>query len=274
MRQVLTVWMAAAVLALSQPAQAQAQDRTEWIVAGSGTNILLTQTLAGAFMEKHPGISIKVLPSIGTTGGIRSVHKGKIMLGLASRPLKGLEQTWNLKVTPYARTALVFGANPSVPDDNLSAQDVMDLYSGKRSKWSNGRKIVVLLREEGDSGAEVLMKALEGFKDILENAWRSGMWRIEYRDAECNKSIERIKDAVGWTDIGSVQLGNHNIKLLKFNGVSPAAETLISGRYPLYKELSFVYREPLPEPLMQFVAFVKSREGAELVRKNGYVTVP
>lgn len=274
MRHALTVGIVAIGLTVSQPIAAQEDGRKEWVLAGSGTNSLITQTLAKAFMDRHPNILMKVIPSIGSTGGIKAVHRGKIALGLASRPFRGIEQTWSLKTRTYARTVVVFGANSAVPDDNLSTQDVIDIYSGKRSKWNNGSTIVVLVREEGDSGAEVLMKAIDGFKDILENAWRSGIWRIEYHDDECNKTIERIKNAVGWTDLGSIQLGNHKIKPLKFNGVSPAAETLVSGKYPLYKELSFVYQEPLPDPLKKFVAFVGSTEGKELILKNGYIPVP
>lgn len=273
MRRVLTVWMVA-TLAFAQSVEAAEDGRKDFIFAGSGTNTLMTEVLVKAFVARHPDIPIKILPGIGSTGGIKAVHKGKIALGLAARPLRGIEQTWNLKVLPYARTVVVFGANPAVPDDNLSAQDVRDIYLGKRSKWSDGSTIIVLAREEGDSGADILMKAIPGFKVILENVWRSGIWRIEYRDGDCNISIAKIKNALGWTDLGSIQIGNHKIKPLKFNGISPTTENMMSGKYPLYKELSFVYQEPLPEPLRKFFAFVKSAEGAEMMRKNGYVAIP
>ncbi len=274
MRQALAVCIVTMTLAFARPIEAAEDERKELLLAGSGTNTLMTEVLVKAFVDKHPDIPLKVLPSIGSTGGIKAVHRGRIELGLTSRPFRGLERTWNLKALPYARSVVAFGANPAVPDDNLSTQDVIDIYSGKRKKWSNGGTIVVLVREEGDSGAELLMKAIAGFKEILENAWRSGIWRIEYRDVECNNFIARAKNAMGWTDIGSIQIGNHKIKPLKFNGVSPTAENLISGKYPLYKDLSFAYQEPLPEPLRKFVAFVKSTEGAELIRKNGYIPIP
>jgi ABC-type phosphate transport system substrate-binding protein len=61
---------------------------------------------------------------------------------------------------------------------------------------------------------------------------------------------------------------------LGFNGVAPSVENLVSGKYRLYKELAFVYKDPLPEPLEQFLKFVKSPEGAELIRRNGYAAIP
>lgn len=274
MRYILIMWLAVTGLAFSLPLQAQESGPKEWVLGGSGANTLLTEVLAKAFTRKYPDIHIKVLSSIGSSGGIKGVYKGKITLGLVSRPFRGIERTWGLKSLPYARTVIVFGANPSVPDDNLSTKDVLDIYAGKRSKWSDGSRIVVLVREDGDSSAEVLAKTIAGFKDILENAWRSGIWRIEYRDSECNASIGRIRNALGWTDLGSIRLGNHKIKPLKFNGVVPAAESLLSGKYPFYKDLVFVYREPLPEPLRKFTDFVRSEEGTELIRENGYMLVP
>lgn len=274
MKRILIVWAAVIGLTFFQPLPARESATKEFVLGGSGTNTLLTEVLVKAFREKHPGVNIRVLSSIGSSGGIRGVHKDKIALGLVARPLRGIEQTWGLKALPYARTIIVFGANPAVTDDNISTRDVVDIYTGKRSKWSDGGRIVVLVREEGDSSAEVLMKAVVGFKEILENAWRSGIWRVEYRDGECNASIERLKNAIGWTDLGSIRLGNHKIKPLKFNGVAPSAESLLSGKYPLYKDLAFVYREPVPEPLQKFMAFVKSAEGTELIRKNAYIPVP
>jgi phosphate transport system substrate-binding protein len=274
MRHSLTVWLAAVGLAAAGPTGGRAGDGAELVIAGSGTNVLLTEALVKAFMRRHPGRPLKVLPSIGSTGGIKAVHKGKIAMGLASRPLRGLENTWGLTVRPFARTVVVFGANPSVPDDGLSTRDVTDIYSGRRSTWRDGGRIVVLAREEGDSGAEILIRHVEGFKGVLENVWRSGMWRIEFRDGDCNRSLARIKNAMGWTDLGSVRLGAYKIKTLSFNGVAPTADNLLSGKYPLYKELSFVYQEPLADPLVEFVAFVASPEGRELINESGYIPVP
>lgn len=257
---------------LAQAVCAQQADRQEWLVAGSGTNTLLTKVLVEAFTDRHPDIRIRVGSSIGSTGGIKAVHAGKIALALTSRPLRTEEQSWNLKSLSYARTAVVFGVNSSVPDGAVSTQDVLDIFAGRRDKWSNGDTIVVVMREEGDSGAELLMNAIPDIRSLFEKAWRAGTWRIEYRDAECNRTLERLKGAIGWSDLGSIRLGGHSIKPLKFDGRLPSAESVASGRYPLYKDLSFVYSEErMPASLRAFVEFVRSGEGEALIRKSGYV---
>jgi phosphate transport system substrate-binding protein len=169
----------------------------EYLLGGSGTNIPLTQLLVKEFGKSHPEHALKVLSSISSAGGIKAAHKDRIQLGLSGRPFKDIERTWNLKYPPYAKTPLVLGVYPSVPDESVSTDEVLAIYAGKKTKWKDGSGIVVVLREEGDNGADILANALSGFKPILENAWRSGIWRTEYKDEDCNKTIERIKGAFG-----------------------------------------------------------------------------
>lgn len=271
MTQLMTLVAGIALLPLWSSAES---GRTEYVLGGSGTNVPLTRLLVGEFGKSHPEHALKLLSSISSAGGIKAVHKGKIPLGLAGRPLKAMELTWDLTYLPCAKTPLVFGANSSVPDENVSTADVLAVYAGKKTKWKDGSTIVVVLREEGDNGAAILTQALDGFKPILENAWRSGIWRVEYKDDDCNKTLARIKGAFGWTDLGMLSISGYKIKKLNFNGMAPSVENLVSGKYRLYKELAFVYKEPLPEPLKQFLKFVRSPEGAALIRRNGYVAIP
>jgi len=245
---------------------------TEFVVAGSGTNLPLTRLLAKAFMKKYPSIRLVVPESIGSTGGIRAVQKGKISLGLASRPLRDKEKGWKLTLRPYARTIVVFAVHPSVPEENITTEEVLAIYSGKKRKWRNGERIFVISREKGDSGAGLLAKQLAGFGEIIERAWKSGIWRIEYRDYENNESIQRLKNAIGWSDLAAT--AKFKIKPLKFNGIEPTPQNLDPKKYPLYKTLNFVYQEPLNKVLENFLAFVKSSEGASIMVENGYIHIP
>ncbi|OGR94532.1 MAG: hypothetical protein A2902_04245 [Elusimicrobia bacterium RIFCSPLOWO2_01_FULL_64_13] len=249
----------------------QGKKPVTYVLAGSGTNLAITSELARAFMEKNPGVKLHVPESMGSTGGLKALHKGRIHAALVSRPLRKIEKTWNLKVTAYARTIVVFGANPSVPDSGVTADQVLSILDGRTAKWSDGSPITVLIREEGDSGAEVLTGHFKGMREVLEKAYRSGIWRIEYTDRNCNHSIARIKGSFGWTDLGSVRLEGSRVKTLNLDGVEPTAENLASGRYPLSKELSFAYAEPLPEDLRRFIAFALSPEGRGIVARSGYV---
>lgn len=252
--------------------QSIAAEKTEFIIAGSGSNIPITKILVEEFLAKNPGVPIKVLPSIGSTGGIKAVHQGKIDLAIISRPLRTAEKNWNLTITPYAKSMLVFAVNSSVLEESVTPTEAIQIYDGKKTKWSNGNSIIVVIREEGDSGAELLVSLVPALKDIFVRAWQSGIWRIEYREQEATDAIERTKDTFGWTDYTLVKIAGSKVKILRYNDITPSEENVQNGKYPLIRELSFVSSDALPTRLLDFIKFAKSNEGALIMRKYG--TIP
>jgi phosphate transport system substrate-binding protein len=64
----------------------------------------------------------------------------------------------------------------------------------------------------------------------------------------------------------------HRIKALKVNNVAPTLKNLAAGKYPLTKPLIFVYhRQELLPAAQEFLAFVRSKEGAKIMQSNGYL---
>lgn len=76
-------------------------------------------------------------------------------MGLISRPLKASELESGLKQMKYASIGIVFGVNPTVPDDNLQSKEIVDIYKGTKTTWSDGQMIIVLARETGDSSNSI-----------------------------------------------------------------------------------------------------------------------
>src|SRR4030042_4023517 len=77
-------------------------------IGGTGTSLGSMQLLAKAFEKSHPGIKVVViLPSIGSSGGIKAVSKGSIDIGLSARPLKDEERNLGVLTTEYARTPFI-----------------------------------------------------------------------------------------------------------------------------------------------------------------------
>ena len=108
--------------------------------AGSGTNLPIIRALAEAFRRAHPDVNIDVPASIGSTGGIRAAAEGAIAVGLISRPLRDREKGLGLIVVPYARTAVVIGAHPTVADDGITFEDLVSIYRGVKSRWKDGER--------------------------------------------------------------------------------------------------------------------------------------
>lgn len=263
----------ALTLACARSARAKSPE-PELILGGSGSSVPLTLKLLEAYLAVRPAARLKILASIGSTGGIKAAHKGKVAVGLASRPLRPMEKTWGLTVVPYASAPLVFAVHPSVPVDGVTLESLYALYEGRQRRWPGGGAVLVVMREEGDSGAELLMERYPRFKEIFPRAWQSGIWRVEYREDDAAAAIERFKGAVGWSDAGLVKLQGRNVKILSVDGVEPSAANVLSGRYTLKRELSFVHSEGVSDEVRAFLDFVKSPEGAAVIRRHGYVPLP
>ena len=244
------------------------------IAAGSGVNLGITQLLANAFTAGHPQVTINIPGSIGSNGAVKAVADNAITFGLMSRPLKEAEKSPGLVVRPYARVPIVVGAHAAVADDEITFQELVDIYKGKKTRWKDGNEIIVLSREPFDSGFQLLEKEVPGFKDAIAESRQTKRWTVHFTDQDSNRAISTMRYAIGITDLGMIKVEHLNIKALRLNGIIPGPESLLSGQYPLSRQLSFLYRdETLPEGARAFLDFVRSVEGADILKSNGYLPV-
>jgi phosphate transport system substrate-binding protein len=236
-----------------------------WI-AGSGSNLPLTRALAEAYRREHPEARLVVHESIGSTGGIRAAADRAIDLGLVSRPLKEQERTLGLRVEQYARVSVVFAVHSSVPDRGISRAAILEIYRGRRTRWSDGSPIVPLLRERGDSGHVAVAQVLPAFADASDAAWRSGRWRVLYHDRAMQEALLGTEGAIGPFDLGAIVTQDLPLRALSIDGVPPA-----TPGYPFQKELAFVYRADLRPEARAFVRFATSPAARDLITSLGYV---
>lgn len=239
-------------------------------LAGSGSNVPLTRALAEAFSSRR-GHGVVVHESIGSRGGIRAVYDGAIDLGLVSRALRP-EEAEGMVVQLYARSAVLVAVHASVPDGGITRNQLLDLYRGVQTVWSDGARVVVLQRERGDSSHRAVGEVVDGFAQANEAAYREGRYRVVYRDPDMREALATTRGSVGLYGVGEIPR-DVPLRALRVDGVAPSAETLADGRYPFSKELAFVSRGPLRGIARDFVAFVLSAEGQQIIRERGYMPI-
>lgn len=267
----MAVWRLAlaAVLGVLLALEAQAETL---VLAGSGSNLSATRILIREFRGRHPEIDFAEPTNVGSSGAVRAAADGAISLGLISRPLRGDERELRLTVVPFARTALVIGAHPGVPDPGLTSADLLAIYRGNRTAWGNGRRIVVLTREPGDSTIEALEEKIPGFRDAYQQSIRANRWAIIMKDEIMNRRLQQTPDALGFSDVGAITSQHLNIKILRLNGVFPSPENVANGSYPLTKTLAFTYRqEKATRAVEAFIAFARSVTAQKILRRHGYI---
>ena len=238
-----------------------------FIVAGSGTNLPITEQLAAAY-RKQTGSKIEVPKSIGSDGAIKAVQAGTISLGLVSRPLTEPEQASGLKTIQYARVGIAFAVHSSVNEDNVSFEDVLQMHQAKKNIWADGTRIKVLIRNVHDSSNQILFSMIPGFQRVIEESLAEKRWPVMYHDVEMSDTLRTKAGSFGHTDTASIKLFA-GIKALSLNGIAPTPDNLRSGRYPWVKDLSFLYKGELSDQAKKFVAYVLSPEGRTIIETNG-----
>lgn len=244
------------------------------VFAGSGGNLDIVRLLAKEFQKSHSQIAIDVPDSIGSSAGIKAAADQAISVGLTSRSLKDKEKKLGLTVITYARTAIVIGVHPSVVDDGITSKELIQIYQGTKSRWQDEQEIIVLTREPGDSSLAVLEQQIPKFKQVYAESQRAKRWTTLYTDQEMSQTLAKTPYAIGISDLGIITTEQLPIKALKVNGVSPTLKNLTSGKYPLFRSLSFVFlQDKLSAKAKTFLDFVQSSEGKKILRANGYLAI-
>ena len=244
---------------------------SRFIVAGSGTNLPITEKLADAYRKKT-GSNIEVPKSIGSDGAIRAVQDGSISLGLLSRPLTEAEQATGLNTIQYARVGIVFAVHPSVSETNITDDDILRIHRAEKTTWPDNGKIRVLIRNIHDSSNQILFAMIPGFRQVIEESLAAKRWPIMYHDVEMSDALRTKVGSFGHTDTTSVKIFG-GIKPLSLNGIVSSPENIQTGRYPWVKELSFLYKGKLAGQAEKFVEFVHSPEGCSIIEAYGGVAI-
>ncbi|MBM4319938.1 MAG: hypothetical protein FJ125_08240 [Deltaproteobacteria bacterium] len=246
------------------------------LVAGSGANLALVRHIAERFVAHHPQIPVEVPPSIGTSGAVRAVLDGVVDIGLTSRRLKAAERSAGLLEIPLARVAVVvaLAARRSEPaPEAIEPELLCAVLNGEERRWPDGRPIIPLLREPGDSSNEVLRAGLPCFAAALEQAYASRRWRICITDQEMELALAQTQGSIGFSDQGTLALGPARAwaRALRLGTLAPGGAAVRAGSYPLTKDLGFITLGPPTGAAAAFIRFAGSPAARDLFGTGGYV---
>jgi phosphate transport system substrate-binding protein len=238
------------------------------VLAGSGSNLPVTRALAAAWAA-HGAPPPVVHTSIGSGGGMRALRDGAVDVALVSRPLSAEEREANIAV-PYARVPIYIGVHASVPDQNLTRAELIEIFEGTRTQWSDGSRIVVLQRERGDSSHGAVNRVVPEFEAANQRAYQARRWHVINDDVSMNDALASTEGAIGLLGAGVIP-NTLPIRALAFEGVAPTLEGVELGAYPFHKDLAMVTRGEPDERAAAFFRFVFSREGQAIIRELGAI---
>jgi len=239
-------------------------------IGGTGSGLGTMKILADAYARQHPDFKFVVLPSIGTSGGIKALRAGAIQIGLSSRPLKDSESQGGFVATEYGRTPFIFVTSPTTQASNINVRELANLYVGKTDKWPDGTPVRLVMRPVGDSDTEVIKAIspeMRAAKDAAEK--RPGML-FTVTDQETADSIEKVAGALGPSTLALILSEKRALRPLSLNGVAPDVQALAEGRYPLSKTMYMVTPTTPSSAVQGFVDFVRGPAGRALLAQYGH----
>lgn len=248
-------------------------------VKGSDTMVILAQRWAEVYMTKHPDVSIQVTGG-GSGVGISALINGTTDICNASRPMTSSERE-KLKSrysslgveVKSAKDGIALYVNESNPVDELTLDQIKAVYTGNITNWKqvggNDAKIIVYGRENS-SGTYVY------FRDyVLRGQDYTGTMQSMPGTAAVVNAVSRDVNGIGY---GGAAYGK-GIKLVKVKkdassqGYQPTAETVKAGVYPITRYLYMYLRNRPSGAMKEYIDWILSDEGQEIVKKVGYFPI-
>ncbi|MES9869716.1 MAG: phosphate ABC transporter substrate-binding protein [Sedimenticola sp.] len=266
MKRVLLAPLTLLIITLSTASQALT---LSWVGCGITKKAFMAE-LSSAYQAKT-GVRIE-LEGGGATKGILSVIDSTADIGGSCRyHVKGEVPDPSIRFSPVAWDALVVAVHKDNPIESITLDQLRAIYLGRISNWKQlggeDKPLDLLTRRGKISGVGLTIRQL-----VFGDTDMDFPDRFVYKSSgPLEQAIEENINAIGMTGISSAR--KRDFKILKLDGKSPSFENIKSGAYMLYRPLYIITDRDNGNigELDRFISFAHSKEGRDIIRRNGVV---
>lgn len=241
------------------------------VIKGSTTVLPIAQGTLEAFVKKNPDLQIS-LSGGGSGEGIKAMIDKTTDIATSSREIKkeeiSLAKSKGIKPVAHvvAHDAIIPVVNPKNKVNNLSIDQLSQIYQGKITNWKevggDDLKIVVISRDSSSGTFE----SWDHF--VMKKTKVTPRAQMLASNGAIVQAVAKNRYAISYLGIGYI---NKDVKPLRVNGVAGSAQTALSREYPLSREL-YMYTNGEPRGgVAEYINFVKSVAGQEIIAKEGFV---
>ena len=242
-------------------------------LGGTGAGLGAMKLLADAYKKHAPDTTIEILPSIGSSGGIKAVTAGAIDIGISSRPLKDDERTQGVQEWAYAKTPFVFATHQKSPQTQLTSAEIVAIYAGTVTKWTDGTAIRLVLRPQTEADTLLMKQVIPGMEAALEKAYGRRGLPIATTDQEAADNIQKFVGGVGPSTLALILAEGRPLKALAFDNVVPTVANLGNGTYPMSKSFYLITAINHRPEVQEFINFMRSDQGIAILRRTGHLVL-
>jgi phosphate transport system substrate-binding protein len=246
-------------------------------VKGSDTVLPLVQAEAEEFMIENNGKNIAI--SGGGSGfGIAALISGHIDIATASREMteEELEEAKANGINPVETIIAYDGisviVNPSNSVSELTFDQLRGIYNGSINNWKDvgGEDLeIVVISRDSSSGTyeyfkEEVLQGDEYRADALTQPATGGIVG----------EVSQNPNAIGYIGVAYLDDTVKALNLDAGNGSeAPSSESILNGTYPLSRSLYFYTNVEPSDLTKEFIDFVLSETGQNLVTEVGYFPI-
>ncbi len=248
------------------------------VIKGSNTLLDVAQLWVEEFNKLYPNVKV-TLEGAGSSTGIAALFNGTTDIANSSRWLKDTEiqqmfqqKRWLAPIL-VAWDGIAIVVHKDLQIRNITIQQLKDIYTGRITTWNQidpnlpAKDIVAFSRNTASGTFEVFKE-----KVLMDGKMSPRVRMLESSMAEL-ETVAKTPYSIAYFGVGYV---NPNmVKVLSVNGIAPTKLDIISGKYPLSRPL-FVFVDitngwPEEGPISDYLKFIVSKKGQELVEKAGFV---
>lgn len=237
--------------------------------AGSSALLPLVEEAASQFMSNNPNAKINVQAG-GSGTGLKLVSEGSVDIGnsdIFAEEKLDADRAKELVDHKVCVVGFAIVVNPDVNVDNLTKQQLIDIFTGKITNWKevggNDQKVVILNRPTS-SGTRATFKkyALDGKEEA------QGIALTEESSGAIKKAIADTPGSISYLALSYV---DGSVKALKLDDVEPTVENITTGKYPIWS-YEHMYTKGEPTGLTKaFLDYMMSDEVKPLIKELGYI---
>ncbi|WP_027087945.1 phosphate ABC transporter substrate-binding protein [Cohnella panacarvi] len=202
------------------------------LATGSTAIQKLVEQAAQKFMDKHSGVSIQVQGG-GSGTGLTQVSEGQADIGnsdpFAEEKLDAAKAA-ELVDHQVAVVAMAAVVNPDVTVDNLTKQQLIDIFTGKVTNWKDvggaDARIQIINRPASSGTRATFEKFALGQKtEDLQGSIQ------EDSSGTVKKLVSETPGAIGYLALSYL---DDKVKPVKYEGVEATEDNVATGAYPIW----------------------------------------
>jgi len=241
-------------------------------VGGTGAALEAMRLVGEAFQKTHPQTNVAIVLGLGSRGGLKALQAGAVDVAVSAPPTPAAEP--GLISMELGRTPIVFATASPRPGASVTMADLVEIYSGRKTTWPDGSRLRVILRPNGDSDIAFLRALSTAMDRAIDDGFKLPGVKIAATDQDAANALGSIPGAFGMSTLLQLRAEARPLALLPVGGVIPGLAALANGSYPYGKMLYLVTRAQSSVAVQQYLSFLASPAGRELLSGLGLHVSP